>query len=345
MSEKIYEIGIMGRVTWDLHSLSNEGTVGNVTEPRTVVLADGNKTDGISGEMLKHIHAEYMWILESNKNKFCDACTQLKPERADGVKSVRKQSKPNDAVKEAINCILCDVHGFLVQRPTVSRSSLVEFGWALGLPENTYRDIHVHARHSVHEAYLPIDEEKNAGDWSGNKCSNRECDTPESESKLFKIRNKWYCEEHLPIRTPQMIYHRPTRSGIYAFVSLFQPWRIGLNNVDYNYDIDYSVRKERYNLAIKAYQSMFMRTEGAMTTTRLPHTEGFEGAIVISMTNTPVPIISPLRDDYLNQVNGIVNTLGNGKMVVITFDTLSGFVAEMNKLLDKEIFTISVTQV
>ena len=60
----IYEIAILGRIIWDLHSLNNEGTVGNVTEPRTLILADGRQTDGISGEMLKHIHAEYIWALE-----------------------------------------------------------------------------------------------------------------------------------------------------------------------------------------------------------------------------------------------------------------------------------------
>jgi len=43
LSEKIYEIGFMGRIRIDAHSLNNEGAVGNVTEPRTVILADGQK--------------------------------------------------------------------------------------------------------------------------------------------------------------------------------------------------------------------------------------------------------------------------------------------------------------
>jgi CRISPR-associated protein Cst2 len=53
--EKIYEIAILGRVTWNLHSLNNEGTVGNVTEPRNIRIIDPKTgdpvtTDGISGE-------------------------------------------------------------------------------------------------------------------------------------------------------------------------------------------------------------------------------------------------------------------------------------------------------
>jgi hypothetical protein len=55
-SAGVFEIAILARVKWDLHSLNNEGTIGNVTEPRTIVLWNGTKTDGVSGEMMKHIH-------------------------------------------------------------------------------------------------------------------------------------------------------------------------------------------------------------------------------------------------------------------------------------------------
>ena len=62
MSTPVFEMAILGRATWNLHSLNNEGTVGNVSEPRTVVLADGRKSDAVSGEMLKHIHAQNLWL-------------------------------------------------------------------------------------------------------------------------------------------------------------------------------------------------------------------------------------------------------------------------------------------
>jgi CRISPR-associated protein Cst2 len=44
----------------------------------------------------------------------------------------------------------------------------------------------------------------------------------------------------------QMLYHRPTRSGVYALVTLFQPWRIGLNEVNYTYALDSNERTRRY---------------------------------------------------------------------------------------------------
>lgn len=342
--EVVYEIAILGRVVWNLHSLNNEGTVGNVTEPRNIRIIDPNTgeaitTDGISGEMLKHIHAQKMWELESDKeSNFCEACKQLKPERADGVKSVRSQKKPEKVIEEALKCELCDIHGFLVQQPPVARASTVEFGWALGIPQ-VMRDIHTHARHSVHEELVVIQEEKEVGKWEGEKCSVEGCETKENESKLFKVKGKWYCEKHLPERAAQMIYHRPTRSGTYAIVSLFQPWRIGLNEVTMKYVQDINKRKERYKLALKAYQAMFSRTDGAMTSTRLPHTTNFSGVIIVANSNIPVPVISPLREGYLNEIEKIAETFKND-LEVIEFNSIAEFVEKINSLLDRSPYSI-----
>lgn len=303
---KVYEVSILGRATWDLHSLNNEGTVGNVTEPRTVVLADGTKTDGISGEMLKHVHTAKMWELEKNKENLCEACKVLEPTRIDRVfqkmkKDERKNYTFEKATEKALKeCSICDLQGFLVQTPTGSRTSTIEFGWALGIP-NIYRDIHVHARHALGE----------------------------------KAREKSTKEEP---ETTQMIYHRPTRSGTYAIVSLFQPWRIGLNNVNFEYNIDSNERKRRYELALKAYQAMFLRMDGAMTTTRLPHTEEFEGVIVVSNDNFPAPVISPLKDTYKETVKSVKSQINN--LEVIEFDNISDFVRGIEEISGRDLYTI-----
>jgi len=271
MSKTVYEIGIAARIRLDAHSLNNEGTIGNVTEPRTVILADGRKTDGISGEMLKHSHAESLYQLAKDKAldkalHLCPACQTFSPMKADDNPKVTEKEKVNEALNEALTCALCDTHGFLVQKPTLSRKSTIEFGWALALPDQFYRDIHVHARVAAGE----------------------------------KVREKGKVPE-------QMLYNRPTRSGLYAFISVFQPWRIGLNEIQYTYQLDDPTRKSRYELVLEAYKSMMMRLEGAMTTTRLPHVETVEGAIVISTQTQPVPLISPLNDGYIDQIEKIVS--------------------------------------
>jgi CRISPR-associated protein Cst2 len=289
MNEAIYEIGFAGRIRIDAHSLNNEGTVGNVTEPRTIVLANGEKTDGISGEMLKHIHTEALWQLaKEQKISLCRACQILSPMKADANETIKKM-KVKEALNEALKCAICDMHGFLVQKPTLSRKSTIEFGWALALPNKFYRDIHVHTRVAA-----------------GEKERQRGAKPEVSE---------------------QMIYNRPTRSGVYAFVSVFQPWRIGLNEIDYTYTLDNDTRKKRYNLALDAYKAMLTRLEGAMTTTRLPHFEEYKGLIVISQNAMPVPVISPLVENYAEQIKTIVK-----QQNIHEFDSLALMLQEIDKL-------------
>jgi len=309
---EIYEIAILGRATWQLHSLNNEGTVGNVTEPRSVRIIDPNTkkavtTDGISGEMLKHIHTGIMWVLD-DKSNLCDACKVLNPEKFNFAIKTKKVTANDveDALAQALGtCDICDVQGFLLERPTASRKSTVEFGWALGVPE-VYRDIHTHARHALGE--------KGRGDRG-----------QENEEKAEGV-------------STQMVYHRPTRSGVYAVISVFQSWRIGLNEArqsKYTYDADDSARERRYKLALKAYQLLFSRPEGAMTTTRLPHVEDFSGVIVYSTEPMPVPVISPLKDSYANEIKTISESI-NDSLKVVEFDSIADFATKMGQLTDNK---------
>ena len=339
---KVYEIAILGRAVWQLHSLNNEGTVGNVTEPRSVRIIDPNtkkavSTDGISGEMLKHIHTEIMWEL-SDKNNLCNACKVLNPEKFNA--SQNKGNSGEQAVKNALqSCDICDVHGFLITRPQVNRKSVIEFGWALGIPE-VYRDIHTHARHSG--AMRGIEDQLNPGEWGNERCQYKGCDTNPEDSPLYKIDGKWYCEAHAPIS--QMVYHRPTRSGVYAVISVFQPWRIGLNEAKtnkYSYDARETERKRRYQTALKAYQVLFARPEGAMTTTRLPHVEDFSGVIVYSTKSLPVPVISPLKEDYISEIETIANSIDND-LKIIKFSSIAEFAREIKTLMDAKPYKIEI---
>lgn len=318
----IFEISLLARVTWNLHSLNNEGTIGNVTEPRTVVLADGVKTDGISGEMLKHIHAYYVWLLDEDKSHFCEACQKFHPQKADRNSMIKRTDTPEKAMEKAISsCMLCDLHGFLVQRPTISRPSTVEFGWALGIPNKTHRGIHIHARHSMEGR--PREEDESMGE---------EFEELKAEEKGKETREREV--------TAQMIYHRPTRSGVYAVVSVFQPWRIGLNEVNYKYVIDETERKFRYQLGINAYKACFMRTDGAMVSTRLPHTESIEGVIIISETNFPSPVISPIDETHVGILEELVKRTPGIQLK--KFSNLSQLNLFLDDLMKEELFKLSM---
>lgn len=312
--EMVFEIAIIGRVTWNLHSLNNEGSVGTVTEPRTVVLWDGTKTDGVSGEMMKHIHAFWTWVQAKQDNlPLCDACQRFQPQRADAARGLKqklpKQNKQNqnaEAMRIVIEeCTLCDIHGFLIQQPTINRKSTVEFGWVIGLPGKTQRDLHIHARHALGER--------------GDKAEQAAAGQQQTQQQDREV-------------SAQMIYHRPTRSGVYGFVTLFQPWRIGLNEVDYTYALDDDARKRRYKLAITAYEWTFKRPDGAMTTTRLPHIEDVEGYILVAREVVPVPIISPLRENYKELLKELAEKQNVEAMDFIGFKQ---FIEHLGKLKEK----------
>lgn len=279
----VFEIAILARVNWNLHSLNNEGTIGNVTEPRTVVLWDGTKTDGVSGEMMKHIHAYWTWLQAKTATlALCDACKTFQPQRADAAPKGLNRNDNAAAMATALErCVLCDLHGFLVQRPTIHRQSVVEFGWIVGVPEKFYRDIHVHARHAVAK--------RGVAEAEGAPSEEQAQEAEQTEVAA------------------QMVYHRPTRSGVYALVTLFQPWRIGLNEVTYTYALDANGQKGRYQLALTAYEWTLKRPDGAMTTTRFPHIEGIEGIVLISRQPVPVPMLSPLREDYLEKLKALAH--------------------------------------
>jgi CRISPR-associated protein Cst2 len=294
-SAGVFEIAILARVTWDLHSLNNEGTIGNVTEPRTIVLWDGTKTDGVSGEMMKHIHASWTWLQAKTRSlSLCPACQSFQPQRADAAPQGLNRNDNAQAMSTAITrCILCDLHGFLVQRPTIHRQSVVEFGWIVGVPGRFNRDIHVHARHAAAERGISAEAEVEEEEVSEEQTQEQ---TAEGARRTEVA--------------AQMLYHRPTRSGVYALVTLFQPWRIGLNEVNYTYALNSDERTRRYQLALTAYEWTLKRPDGAMTTTRFPHIGGIEGIVLISRQAVPVPMLSPLREDYREKLKTLAEKQG-----------------------------------
>ncbi len=307
-SQNVFEIAILARVKWDLHSLNNEGTIGNVTEPRTVVLWDGTKTDGVSGEMMKHIHAYWTWLQAKTGNlSLCPACQSFQPQRADAAPQGLNRNDNAQAMRTAMErCVLCDLHGFLVQRPTIHRQSVVEFGWIVGVPEMFYRDIHVHARHAVAERGVSEEEED-----GGTEEQTQEAERTEVAA--------------------QMVYHRPTRSGVYALVTLFQPWRIGLNEVNYTYALDPAEQARRYRLALTAYEWTLKRPDGAMTTTRFPHIEGIEGIVLISRQPVPVPMLSPLREDYREKLKALAQKQNVEAETFSDMDQLVNILSELGQ--------------
>src|SRR5258706_6306947 len=146
----MYELSLNLRVSWQAHSLSNAGTDGsNRLRSRRQLLADGSNTDACSGSIAKHHHAVLLAeYLAASGIALCPACRRRDGRRAAALMD-RPEYKDLSTPQILQGCGLCDAHGFLVTpkkansqqgtqaRQRLTKHSLVEFSFALGLPKRS----------------------------------------------------------------------------------------------------------------------------------------------------------------------------------------------------------------
>lgn len=146
---EIYEMSIVGRVTWQAHSLSNAGTNGSIrTMSRCQMLADGVETDACSGNIAKFHHAALLVEYFSGSNvPVCNVCREH-----DGCCAYASDEKDKTIKSIIRGCGICDCHGFLIpekkandeekteHRERSSKASLIEFSMALVIPGKFWRN-------------------------------------------------------------------------------------------------------------------------------------------------------------------------------------------------------------
>jgi hypothetical protein len=84
-------------------------------------------------------------------------------------------------------------------------------------------------------------------------------------------------------------------------------------------------------LALTAYEWTFKRPDGAMTTTRFPHIEGIEGIVLISRQAVPVPMLSPLREDYREKLKTLAEKQGIEPKEFNDLDELVNILSELQE--------------
>jgi CRISPR-associated autoregulator DevR family len=146
-------------VAWQAHSLSNAGTNGSIRLlPRRQLLADGTETDACSGNIAKHHHAMLLAeYLEAAGVPLCPACASRDGRRAAALIDL-PDYKGLTIDRILRECGLCDAHGFLVTaknaasdgstetRQRLSKHSLVEFSFALALPDRHAESVQLTTR-------------------------------------------------------------------------------------------------------------------------------------------------------------------------------------------------------
>lgn len=295
----VNSLSLCARITLNLHSLNNEGTEGNQQQTRMVHIIDQNGqravVNAISGDMFKHILVGHLTpLLEVAGQPLSPYARQLHPDRIlpdpDFQKFVKTNKDGNSAILRYMvqHCAVTDIAGTLFAEKAAARKSCVEFGWVVGLPDRTVTEQYFHVK------YDPQTREKGAGGES--------------------------------VEGRQAIFHRPASSGVYALICNLDLYRIGLNDVTRHYDVDQAGRQARGKALIHALASTLLKPTGAQRNTQNPHVVACQGAIAISGTSLPAPTISPLHDDYqeeMAKVAGVLNSIHPGAVAVMPFATIS----------------------
>jgi CRISPR-associated protein Cst2 len=317
----LYSLSISARATLDLHSLNNEGGEGNQIQTRMVNIVDQSgrlhNVNAISGDMWKHIQAEHLFRLISEREDvpLCAGCREFNANRINADTAYvsyisNKETTDATATDELLTrCGMDDLEGNLITtgNRSLPRKSVSEFGWVVGLPEQTTTDSYFHVKYANERS-------------GGRRQADREA-TEESGSNLG-----------------QAIFHRPTSSGVYAIVTVLELARIGFNDITQRYSIDQDQRRLRHAALLESLLYTFLEPRGAMRSTQNPHLVNFEGVIALSSSATPAPTVSPLKADYDEEIAAIqraLEPLRPGAITLLNFKNLAEFANHMTHLIEQ----------
>jgi len=146
----------------------------------------------------------------------------------------------------------------------------------------------------------------------------------------------------------QSIFHRPASSGVYAIVLNLEAGRVGFNDLAQSYAINEQERQARLKVLLESVMYTFIEPAGAMRSTQNPHIVNLTGVITISRDVTPAPCISPLKPDFvkdIQQVASALNTLRPNAIEVKTFASMGEFAETMAGLIQNASpFTLNVSR-
>ena len=316
-SKAVYSLTICGQATIDMHSLNNEGSEGNQIATRMVNVYDREgklaAVNAISGDMFKHIQAEHLFHLSRNSGlKLCSGCQRFSANRILDDPTFEASYQQNTPDHEIIAtmlkmCTMDDIEGILVtnraKKKSTPRKSIVEFGWVVGIPESTKTDNYFHVK------YVSDSGQQNADDSA---------DTDESGANLG-----------------QNIFHRPASSGVYAIVAGIEVSRLSFNDISQDYAIGDGERKQRYKALIESLLCTFVEPNGAMRSAQHPHLVNFDGVVSLSTKVLPAPTVSPLNDEYKDEIRRVANALNQIESSAIElhkFDSLGEYAEVMANL-------------
>lgn len=314
-STKLYALAVSALATLDLHSLNNEGGEGNQITTRMVniVGADGllHNVNAISGDMFRHIHAEHLHRLAvaaglplSNGARMFNANRiNADDEFIKGLAGKSDSQGLDDLLR---TCAVTDMMGILVTAGgrSLPRKSVVEYGWAVGLPGAVETDSYFHVKYA--------------------------------SERSEEARKAVTTEDARKANLQQAIFYRPASSGKYAVVVNVELARIGFNDILQTYAIDASARSLRQRALLESLLYTFVEPAGAMRAAQNPHIVDLRGAITLSSGVVPAPVLSPLNDNFveeLKRIAGALNAMRPGSIDVKPFRSIGQFAEIMSETI------------
>ncbi len=299
--QPVYSLSISGRLVLEMHSLNNEGGEGNQTMTRIVALVDAggdvHKVNAVSGDMFKHIQAKHFYLLAKEGSlPLCKGCQAFHADRILHDDEFMKNLPKSD--EDTITALLkrCALDD--------AEGTLIAKG-ARSIPRKSVAEF-------AWVVGLP--------------------DRVRTES-YFHVR--YASERGGDEKASQPIFHRPASSGVYASVATFELARIGFNDISQEYALDEEERLRRYRAFLQSVMYTYVEPNGAMRGTQNPHILDFSGVVTVSHGVLPAPTISPLADDYVDQIRSVAASLGgNGEVAVHEFGSMAGFAEIMKDLID-----------
>lgn len=316
---KLHSLSISGIVTMNMHALNNEGSEGNTMMTRMVEIVDASgknhTVNAVSGDMFKHIQAEHLFLeakdTKSNGVPLCEACKTFDANRICADETFTKKvefktdTKDSEILSEAIKrCTIDDTEGILItseiggKKRSIAHKSAIEFGWAVGYPDNTRTESYFHAK------YVP--EGRGKGSGTGENLG-------------------------------QNIFHRPASSGQYAVVMNVDLYKIGRNDITLSY-VEGVDRQARIKALLKSVLSTFIKPTGAHRNTQHPHVLDFSGVVATSLSTLPAPVLSALNPNYREEIRTISENLNktetNNPISVQSFDGLAEFSGIMANIIN-----------
>jgi CRISPR-associated protein Cst2 len=320
MTTPLYSLSISARAILDMHSLNNEGGEGNQIQTRMVNIVDQHgqlqNVNAISGDMFKHIQAEHLFHIarEHPDLPLCAGCREFNANRINADSDFITQTKgfsdaeTLDAMLQT--CAMDDIEGILITEGgrSVPRKSVIEFGWVVGVPDHVETDSYFHVKYATERSGEQRAADREAVGTGAN--------------------------------LGQAIFHRPASSGIYAAVCHVELARIGFNDISQQYAISEEQRALRAQALLQSVLYTFLQPNGAMRSAQAPHLVDFSGVLTLSSGPVPAPTVSPLKDDYREQIARVRDALqriAGDTVSMATFDSLGEFTDLIGELLQNTV--------